>query len=243
MTTPVKCWTPLVAHKNATASQEIAEGFFRRFAAPRGIGLFSVLAVILAGNHAVADSPDAAEALSEQLNQIRSFSAKFDQRVEAENGQVLEASEGVLHLRTPDSFFWQTFDPFPLIVYTDDSSVYVYEQDLAQVTVRDLKEVLNSTPAGVILTGGDHLDKQFDVVATPGQEGNVQEYSLFPTAENAEFLRIDLIFDQSALKGLTVEDILGNTSHIHFSDRLLNEPIQDKRFEVTYPQGVDWVRQ
>ena len=95
-------------------------------------------------------------------------------------------------------------------MYTDDTSVYLYEQDLAQVTERDLEEVLSSTPAGVILTGGSRLAEQFEVVETPRPEEVVQVYSLLPLAEDAEFLRVDLMFDQLALEGLYVEDVLGN---------------------------------
>ena len=194
-------------------------------------------------SHTGAAYANAAEALSERLGQMQSFSASFNQRVEAENGQILENSEGVLHLRRPVRFFWQTFEPFPLIVYTDDTSVYLYEQDLAQVTERDLEEVLDSTPAGVILTGGSRLAEQFEVVETPRPEEDVHVYSLLPLAEDAEFLRVDLMFDQLALEGLYVEDVLGNRSFVQFSDRRLNEPIADEHFEVDYPEGIDWVRQ
>lgn len=232
-----------MARKDSTDSCQIAQGYCCRWPALQRVGLLSLWALTLGVSNANAAFADAAQALSDRLTHMQSFSASFDQRVEAESGQILETSEGVLHLRRPDRFFWQTFEPFPLIVYTDEESVYLYEQDLAQVTERDLQEVLNSTPAGVILTGGDRLAEQFDVVETLRPEEDVQVYSLLPFAEDAEFRRVDLIFDQSALQALFVEDVLGNKSFVHFTDRRLNEPIADKRFEVAYPEGVDWVRQ
>lgn len=186
---------------------------------------------------------DAVESLSERLGRMQSFSASFDQRVEAENGQILETSQGVLRLRRPHRFFWQTFEPFPLIVYTDETSVYVYEQDLAQVTARNLEEVLDSTPAGVILTGGERLAEKFTVAERRVPEEGAEVYSLMPIEEDAEFLRIDLFFDARALQALYVEDALGNRSSVHFSERRLNEPIADEGFEVTYPEGVDWIAQ
>ncbi len=207
----------------------------------RRLGLILVL-VFSVGKIGVTQA-DAIESLSERLSQMQSFSASFEQRVEAENGQILETSQGVLRLRHPDRFFWQTFEPFPLIVYTDETSVYIYEQDLAQVTARNLEEVLDSTPAGLILTGGEGLADKFKVTETLMPEEGVEGYSLMPIHEDAEFLRVDLIFDAQALEALHVEDALGNRSFVHFSGRRLNETIADEGFEVTYPEGVDWIRQ
>ena len=80
----------------------------------RRFGVLSLLAMTLGVSHTGAAYANAAEALSERLGQMQSFSASFNQRVEAENGQILENSEGVLHLRRPDRFFWQTFEPFSI---------------------------------------------------------------------------------------------------------------------------------
>lgn len=229
--------------KNLAGSHRLVQGYGSPFAGLRGFCRVSVLVTMLGVGQTSAAYADAAERLSDRLSQMQSFSASFHQRVEAESGQILETSEGVLRLRRPDRFFWQTFEPFPLIVYTDETSVYLYEQDLAQVTERDLEGMLNSTPAGVILTGGNRLAEQFEVLETLQSEDGVRVYSLSPLAEDAEFLRIELTFDESALESLFVEDILGNKSYVHFRERRLNQPIADERFEVAYPEGIDWVRQ
>ncbi len=179
--------------------------------------------------------------LSARLDAMNSFSASFEQRLEADTGQILEVSSGVLHVRRPHRFFWQTFEPFPLVVFTDETAIHVYEPDIAQVTERTLDEALHSTPGGIILSGGEQLAERFDISAVRLPEGEGVRYTLMPLGEEAEFLSVELDFDELGLVGLTLEDAIGNTAYVVFSDRSFNEFIADERFEVELPPGVERV--
>lgn len=199
----------------------------------RLIRSLALLASLLAGtSHA-----STADALIDRLVAMQSFAASFEQRIENEFGQVLEESSGMLHLRRPRDLVWQTHAPFPLIVSTSETSVFIYDQDLAQVTELGLDEVLVGTPAGIILTAGDQLETTFEVI-----ESGASTYSLIPLDEDAEFMRVDMAFDSVGLVALTVEDSLANRTSVRFSDRSTNEPIADDVFEVNFPDGVDRVK-
>jgi len=184
---------------------------------------------------------DPAERLSEALAAMHSFSASFYQRVENEFGNILEESEGTFHLQRPRALLWQTYAPFPVIVSTTDTHVRIYDQDLAQVTEMNLDEVLASTPAGIILTAGAQMTEMFEVTAHGMREGST--YSLRPLVDDAEFMRVDMVFDHVGLAQLDIEDALGSRTKVRFDDRRVNEPIADEAFAVIYPDGVDWVRQ
>lgn len=185
---------------------------------------------------------DAASALAERLANLKTYSASFSQQVLSETGDILENSPGELSFKRPHKFLWQTFEPFPLIILANSESVYLYDRDLAQVTEFELEEVLNTTPAGIILNAGERLDEQFLVQEALDREGETHVYSLIPLAEDVEFLRADIAFDDSGLQGLYVEDALGQKTYVAFADRTANGEIADSRFEVEFPEGVDWVK-
>ncbi|MCY4198921.1 MAG: outer-membrane lipoprotein carrier protein LolA [Gammaproteobacteria bacterium] len=184
---------------------------------------------------------DAAERLSEALKAMHSFSASFHQRVENEFGSMLEESEGIFHLQRPRALLWQTYAPFPVVVSTTDTHVRIYDQDLAQVTEMRLDELLAGTPAGIILTAGEQMTEMFEVTQRGVRDASA--YTLTPAADDAEFVRVDMVFDHVGLAELDIEDALGNRTKVRFDDRRVNEPIADEAFEVIYPDGVDWLRQ
>ena len=172
---------------------------------------------------------------------MQSFSASFEQRVENEYGQALEESQGIIHLKRPRALLWQTYAPFPLIVSTNETSVLVYDQDLAQVTELNIDEVLTSTPAGIILTAGEGLGDAFEVAEVGARSEGDFTYTLMPLADDAEFMRIDMTLDDLGLLFLKVEDALGNRTSVSFHDRRVNEVIADEVFDTSYPEGIDWV--
>ncbi len=182
-----------------------------------------------------------AERLSEALKAMHSFSASFHQRVENEFGSMLEESEGTFQMRRPRALLWQTYAPFPVVVSTTDMHVRIYDQDLAQVTEMRLDDVLASTPAGIILTAGEQMTEMFEVTQRGVRDASV--YTLTPAVDDAEFVRVDMVFDHVGLAELDIEDALGNRTKVRFDGRRVNEPIADEAFEVVYPDGVDWVRQ
>ena len=184
----------------------------------------------------------AADDLAHKLMLMQSFSARFEQRVENEFGQALEDSSGMLHLRRPQAFLWQTYAPFPLIVSTSDTSVLVYDQDLAQVTELELDQVLAGTPAGIILTAGERLAGAFHVVESDASNPADIAFALTPVDDAAEFMRVEMVFDALGLLALDIEDALGNTTRVEFRDRRMNQSIADEVFEVDYPEGIDWVK-
>lgn len=185
---------------------------------------------------------DAASSLAERLANLGSFSASFSQQVQSETGDILESSPGELSFKRPDKFLWKTFEPFPLIILANGDSVYMYDQDLAQVTEFELQEVLNTTPAGIILNAGEGLEAQFLVQQAEHQDGETHVFSLMPRTDDAEFLRADLAFDGSGLQALYVEDALGQQTYVVFADRTANGEIADSHFEIKFPEGVDWVK-
>ncbi len=212
-------------------------GWMLRFAC----AVSACLALLSAGVAQVNTS----DHLSSKLLAMQSFSASFNQRVENEFGDVLEESTGVFHFDRPRALLWQTYAPFPVIVSTTDTDVRVYDQDLAQVTEMSLDEVLASTPASIILAADENMGEAFDVkeIFSPGQREYRWEYILTPKFDDAEFTRIRMLFDDVAFTALEIDDALSNHTSISFHDRRINEPLADEVFDVTYPDGVDWVRQ
>lgn len=185
---------------------------------------------------------DAAESLIARLEAMQTFSATLAEQIVNETGDILRNSQGEIFIERPHKLLWQTFEPFPITVLAKDESVYIYDQDLAQVTELELEEVLGTTPAGIILTAGESLGEEFLVSEAFLRDQEGQVYSLQPLAEDAEFSRMDISFDEIGLRGLFVEDVLGQTTYVSFRDRETNVDIDDARFEIEFPEGIDWVK-
>ncbi len=65
-----------------------------------------------------------------------------------------------MQLKRPNKFRWDYNKPYEQQIISDGKQVWLYDTELAQVTVRELSKALGSSPAA-LLAGDDTLDKSF----------------------------------------------------------------------------------
>ena len=98
-----------------------------------------------------------AAAPSENLNRLLSgfegFSADFEQLVLDSSGTRLQQSHGQVQLQRPGRFRWRTDEPFPQLLVSDGEQLWLYDEDLEQVTQQKVDQQLSNTPA--LLLSGD----------------------------------------------------------------------------------------
>lgn len=190
----------------------------------------------------VAHAKDGVEALNAQLNKMQSLSAQFKQVVLDSKGALLQDVSGSMQVKRPKQFSWITKDPYPQTIISDGEFVWIYDEDLEQVTVQNLDERAGNTPAMLLSGDPAKISDHFTVSSEIMVSGNVIRFTLKPKADEALFETMKVTFEGDLLKEMDLVDSLGQKTAISFEDVKLNPDLPAKTFEFVPPKGVDVIR-
>jgi outer membrane lipoprotein carrier protein len=188
-----------------------------------------------------ADAPAdarAASRLESALAGLTSFRAAFSQAVTNAEGQQTDAAGGTVALARPGKFRWDYSEPAQLIV-SDGVTVWLYDEDLAQVTVRPAAEALIGTPA-LLLSGQADVAGEFRI-SDGGSEGGLDWTRLEPKDPESDFRELRVGIAAAQLRRLVLVDRLGQTTRIDFDGIERNPRLEPSSFRFTPPPGVDVV--
>ena len=177
--------------------------------------------------------------LIEYLNNLHSYSATFAQQRFDETGALLETAKGDCSIERPGRFRWNYREPYQQVIVSDSSKLWIYDEDLAQVTVNTVSADAPGTPAEL-------LSAQFDVatrytVAHLGPLEGYDWYRLHPKGAKTQFQEVELGFADHEIKAMRLKDNLGQTTLLHFEAVKRNAPMAQTLFQFTPPAGVDVV--
>ena len=111
------------------------------------------LAMLLPGvAHATA-----LERLEQFMSQTQSARGEFEQRIYDRNRRLIQQSSGTLAFLRPGKFRWSYAKPYPQLIVGDGERVWIYDEDLKQVTVRKLDAALGATPAALLAGNNDAM--------------------------------------------------------------------------------------
>lgn len=213
--------------------------------------LRAALLTLLLALAPAAPAGDDAPPLDAFLDQLRSLQADFLQTVYDEDGRPQQQSSGRLFMRRPGRFRWDYRQPYAQQIVADGERLWLYDQDLAQVTVRPLGRALRGGPL-VALSGTAPLADNF-TVSYQGIEDNLRWYQLRPRSTDndgdgddpSQFselrLGFDLVAEQPLLRRLTLQDGFGRRTELRLAGLQRNPPLDDALFEFSPPHGVDVV--
>lgn len=168
---------------------------------------------------------------------MKSMEADFVQILQDSRGQVLEKSSGTLVIKRPNQFRWDYLKPHPQLIVSDGQRLWLYDQDLEQVTVRRLEQSLAGTPAS-LLSGSEDLRNSFEVERVEEARG-WSWISLSPKRTDTDFKSVKLGLRKDVLGYMELTDKLGQTTLLEFSKFKRNPSLSDTRFKFTPPTGVD----
>lgn len=208
---------------------------------------FSALTLLILGTVCppcsfAAAAHDAGEAagiasLRNFLATVQSLQASFTQRVVDVREQVVEESSGTVVMQRPGRFRWDYQQPFERVIVADGEKVWLYEADLEQVTIRQLRSGIGDTPAA-LLTGKESVLERFTVSRTWRQDG-LEWVSLKPRSVDSDFAAVALGFDRQVLRQLRLDDRLGQQTRLTLTEVRLNTPVAPDAFRFTTPAGAD----
>lgn len=172
------------------------------------------------------------------LGELSGLRAEFRQTVIDASGRVLERAEGTMALARPGRFRWDYRVPQQLIV-SDGVTVWLYDVELEQVTVRAAGEALAGTPA-MLLAGKGELKDEF-AITDAGTEGGLDWSRLTPLRTDGDFREVRLGFAGHDLRHMTFLDRLGQTTELELSKLERNPRFDASLFTFMPPPGVDVV--
>lgn len=216
---------------------------FPVFPSPARAGrLLGVLLTVLTALTPVAgDEPRARrERLEATLNDWQSLRAGFLQTVVGDDDAVIERSRGEVSIMRPGRFRWRYEVPFSQLIVSGGSEVFIYDKDLAQVTVGTI-EGTTDDPAARLLEDRVPIDELFEL-AWLDPAGGLEWARLTPRAAGATYRHVDVGMRGSELAALKLADQFGQTTIIEFEDLERDPKLDPSRFEFDPPAGVDVVR-
>lgn len=185
---------------------------------------------------------ETSSALTQFLTTTQRFRADFVQTVHSRNGKKPQTSSGVLMLSRPGKFRWQVDKPYAQLIVGDGRKVWMYDPDLAQVTVRTMAETLAGTPAAILAGNitAESLDKDFAISPLPERDGLAWTEAR-PRAGDAGFERVRFGFRGDVLSVMEMHDHFGQVTVVQFSGSVRNPTLPESSFRFVPPAGVDVV--
>lgn len=186
--------------------------------------------------HAHADDA-ARDRLIDRLAATATLTADFTQQTYGEGQLERETSEGHMKVARPMKFAWLVSQPYEQSVISDGETLWVYDPDLEQATYQPVGEQIQRSPAMILAQPESTLTNDYDI--TEAGDDDLTAYRLFPTAEDAVFSEMTLLFEQEEIREIRLKDNLGQTTLITFSNVATGTDIDPAVFEFSPPPGTD----
>lgn len=177
------------------------------------------------------------ERFSEFINQTLTARGEFEQKIFDRSRKLLQESRGVLAFSRPGKFRWTYVKPYAQLIVGDGSKVWIYDEDLKQVTVRKLDQALGSTPAA-LLAGNNEAMRAFNL-SDQGTKGGLEWLEALPRDKEGNFERIRMGFGSSGLELMELLDGFGQTTVLRFVSLQRNPKLDPGLFRFVPPKGAD----
>lgn len=216
------------------------------------VGAASLTPLMVTSTYAApATEQVATQNLVKQLSGIQSLTANFEQSTKtsakAKNNKALTAQhmnqtfKGVMKVERPGKFHWQINSPVKQTIVSTGRTVWIYDPDLKQAVRQSLDEQVANTPA-LLLSGNTAQIQQAYRISQPDQSKTY--YTLYPKNKEGAFQSLTISFGaKNAPTLMILEDSLGQTTHVRFSNTKVNAKIPASTFNFTPPKGTDIIDQ
>ncbi len=200
--------------------------------------LILILSLALVSVTSIAEPLIPAHSLTQRMSSLDGMRAGIVQKIYA-NGVLLEESQGSIALAKPN-LRWQVDTPFPQVILVKQDELQIYDEDLAQLTIRDLADTVSETPADVLMQPERLLSANYRV--TLDRADAHQVYRLYSDASSSLFQLLEIVFAEGVLASLTILDWQDQQTQIHFSDVEILSELPPSLFELSVPQDTDVIR-
>jgi len=177
------------------------------------------------------------ERFSEFISKTLTARGEFEQKIFDRNRKLLQESRGVLAFSRPGKFRWTYVKPYAQLIVGDGSRVWIYDEDLKQVTVKKLDQALGSTPAA-LLAGNNEAMRSFRL-SDKGARDGLEWLEALPRDKEGSFEKIRMGFGSSGLEVMELLDSFGQTTVLRFVSLERNPKLDPGLFRFSPPRGAD----
>jgi outer membrane lipoprotein carrier protein len=196
----------------------------------------SLLAWVVFG--AAAARADSLQQLREFLAQTASARGEFSQTSSKGPGsRGSQPSSGYFEFARPGRFRWETKSPYQQVIVSDGARLYVYDPDLKQVTIKQVKGAIPASPAS-ILFGSNDFERDFQVKSDGARDG-IEWVLATPRSQDSSFERIRIGFRDGLPVAMELADSFGQTTELRFSGVQRNPKLDPGQFHFEPPKGAD----
>ena len=175
--------------------------------------------------------------LSEFIEKTLTARGGFEQKIFDRDRKLLQESRGVLAFSRPGKFRWSYVKPYAQLIVGDGSRVWIYDEDLKQVTVKKLDQALGSTPAA-LLAGNNEAMRAFRL-SDQGAKDGIEWLEALPRDKESNFEKIRMGFGSSGLESMELVDSFGQTTVLRFAALQRNPKLDPGLFRFSPPKGAD----
>ncbi|WP_349570203.1 outer membrane lipoprotein chaperone LolA [Azotobacter salinestris] len=179
--------------------------------------------------------------LTQLLDRAQTLTARFSQLTLDGSGTQLQETSGEMALKRPGLFRWHTDAPQEQLLVSNGKTVWLYDPDLEQVTIRSLDQRLTHTPA--LLLSGDisKIGENFEI--THKEAGGVVDFILKPKAKDTLFDNLRLSFREGVVNDMQLIDGVGQRTNILFFGVKMNQSLDTAQFDFKVPEGTDVIQE
>mgnify|MGYP000178643112 CR=1 FL=1 len=194
----------------------------------------SVLGLLLS----LSNSVYAENSLQTYVNNLKTFSADFEQIQPDEALFELNKSFGHFELNRPGQLVWEYLKPEPQKIVVDGANLWVFDKDLDQVTVRPVADIKGDIPLSWLLYS-EQIESKFNII-DGGERAGQHWYNLTPK-KATYFQSIEV----GMLNGEMVEVWMyqgpDNVIKVRFKNIESNLVIPLEAFQFQLPEGIDLI--
>lgn len=182
--------------------------------------------------------------LSTQLGHYQSLSGHFQQSLYSSRGDLIQKSKGDFALKRPSSFLWAIKQPNVQTLIAQGQTLYVYDEDLAQITYTQVsKQNSQETPVWLLTADSTALNQHYRIQVLKSTSGG-SAYRLYPKQASPNFQWVEIYFSQSGgLSRIKMKDNIGQLSDIQFFQVKMNTTLSPQLFKMIEPKGVDIIHE
>lgn len=200
------------------------------------LAIFNVLAGHAENVKIEAHDPQAI--LAEVRKDLVSLRADFIQYELTQDEKRLDVNSGLVWMKSPSLFRWEYQQPFEQLIVADGTQVWVYDEDLDQVTVKEQNNNLN--PIYVIIN--DELSKKHYDIVFEMTKDDVDWISLTPKVKSDDVKYVWLAVQNNLVQQIRVFNHFDQIMIFEFDNIKKNQELDEKLFKFDPPEGVDVIR-
>ena len=199
-----------------------------------------------------ASAQQATSSLVQQLAGLQRLTADFEQSTKTTNNKTVQKKgltaqhmnqtfKGVMKVERPGKFYWETTSPAKQTIVTTGKVVWIYDPDLQQAVRQSLDDQVANTPA-LLLSG--NTSQIMDAYRVTQPDRSKLYYTLYPKQDEGAFQSLTISFGANKAPTLMIlQDSLGQTTYVRFSNIKVNPAIPASVFNFEPPKGTDIIDQ